>query len=91
MHRSKAHRPTSSKLAMVQLDQEPCAPQAAPPDCCFGQVHDELVLEAAPDGLDNAVLATVETVDGERRSPPRSPGGGTRLGSDWMENKVIEK
>ncbi len=72
------------KLAMVQLDQELRA--SGLPARLLLQVHDELVLEAAPDALDT-VLATVKRVmeNAVRLRVPLVVDTG--WGANWMETK----
>jgi len=76
-------------LAMVQLDQEVRA-SGLPSTvrCSVGTTTG--AGGGPPDALDT-VLATVKNGVMEKRVPPRSPGGGHRLGSERMEDKVIEE
>ncbi|MDM7935850.1 MAG: DNA polymerase I [Cyanobium sp. CZS 48M] len=72
------------KLAMVQLDQQLRA--SALPARLLLQVHDELVLEAAPEALE-AVLSTVKRVM-EHALELRVPlVVDTGVGPNWMETK----
>jgi len=79
MNRSQAHRPTSSPQLAMCSSIRSCAPQGAPR--LLLQVHDDWCLEAPP-RLDT-VLATVKTVM-KRRFASAFPGGGHRLGANWM-------
>ncbi|WP_415398705.1 DNA polymerase I [Synechococcus sp. W4D4] len=72
------------KLAMVQLHQR--LAESALPARLLLQVHDELVLEAAPEALDQVVTLTRETM--ERAVTLSVPlVVETGIGPNWMEAK----
>jgi DNA polymerase-1 len=72
------------KLAMVQLHRELQAAQV--PARLLLQVHDELVLEAAPEALDQVLNLTRETM--ERAVALTVPlVVETGVGTNWMDAK----
>ena len=72
------------KLAMVQLHHELVARHL--PARLLLQVHDELVLEAAPEALDEVLALTKRTMEGviQLRVPLLVETG---VGANWMETK----
>ena len=72
------------KLAMVQLHRELAA--AGLPARLLLQVHDELVLEAAPDALESVLAITRRTMEtAVQLSVPLLVETG--VGPNWMEAK----
>jgi DNA polymerase-1 len=72
------------KLAMVQLHQELAAAQL--PARLLLQVHDELVLEAAPEALETVLTLTRQTMENAMAlSVPLVVETG--VGPNWMDAK----